>query len=245
MADKKEEFLEIFDSRIRREGAQELRNYLLRSDFFKAPASMRYHCAFEGGLCEHSVNTYKRLLKNVMAEYGEEWEKTVPHESVAVCGLLHDLCKIDFYKEDFRNVKENGEWVRKPCYAREEVLPYGHGEKSVYIAHSFIKLTREEAMAINCMWAVSISARKGAIIRSAKPIANILWLFFCMCPISRLLTLTKKGNIKNIIPFCFEKSAFICALIFLLKEKTLRSLLRTRARCLFSFYEGKILPNRE
>jgi len=149
MADKKEEFLEIFDSRIRREGAKELRNYLLRSDFFKAPASMRYHCAFEGGLCEHSVNTYKRLLKNVMAEYGEEWEKTVPHESVAVCGLLHDLCKIDFYKEDFRNVKENGEWVRKPCYAREEVLPYGHGEKSVYIAHSFIKLTREEAMAIN------------------------------------------------------------------------------------------------
>lgn len=37
MADKKEEFLEIFDSRIRREGAQELRNYLLRSDFSKRP----------------------------------------------------------------------------------------------------------------------------------------------------------------------------------------------------------------
>ncbi len=149
MEDKKEEFLKIYDEHIRREGAAELRNYLLKSDFFKAPASSRYHCAYEGGLCEHSVNTYKRLLKNVQNEYGADWEKTVSHETVAICGLLHDLCKIDFYKTDFRNVKENGEWVRKPYYAREEALPYGHGEKSVYIVHSFIRLTREEAMAIN------------------------------------------------------------------------------------------------
>ena len=145
----KEEFLEIFDTYIRRDGAKELRAYLLRSDFFTAPASTRYHCAYEGGLCEHSVNTYRRLLQNVRIEYGEKWEDVVPHETVAVCGLLHDLCKIDYYKQDFRNVKENGEWVRKPYFSREEVLPFGHGEKSVYIAGSFMRLTREEAMAIN------------------------------------------------------------------------------------------------
>lgn len=149
MTDFKTEFLEIFSRYIKRDGAEELKNYLLKSDFFSAPASIRYHCSYEGGLCEHSVNTYKRLLKNVQSEFGEEWEKTVSHESVAICGLLHDLCKIDFYKKDFRNAKENGEWVKKPCFTREEALPYGHGEKSVYIAHSFIKLTREEAMAIN------------------------------------------------------------------------------------------------
>lgn len=80
---------------------------------------------------------------------GEIWEERVPHESIAVCGLLHDLCKIDFYKQDFRNVKENGEWVRRPYYAREELFPFGHGEKSVYIISSFMRLTREEAMAIN------------------------------------------------------------------------------------------------
>lgn len=80
-------------------------------------------------------------------EYGEIWEERVPHESIAVCGLLHDLCKIDFYKQDFRNVKENGEWVRRPYYAREELFPFGHGEKSVYIISSFMRLTREEAMA--------------------------------------------------------------------------------------------------
>ncbi len=144
-----ETFLQIFDEQIRREGAAELRAYLLRSDFFRAPASTRYHCAYEGGLCEHSVNTYRRLLKNVQNEYGAEWEQKFSHETVAICGLLHDLCKIDFYKQDFRNVKENGEWVKKPYFAREELLPYGHGEKSVYIINGFLRLTREEAVAIN------------------------------------------------------------------------------------------------
>ena len=144
-----EEFLRIFDQYITREGADELRRYLLKSDFFTAPASSRYHCAYEGGLCEHSINVYKRLKKIMIGEYGNDWEKIIPHESVAICGLLHDLCKIDFYKLDFRNVKENGEWVKKPWYTREELMPFGHGEKSVYIANSFIKLKREEAMAIN------------------------------------------------------------------------------------------------
>lgn len=146
---KKDEFLKIYDAYIRREGAKELRNYLLRSDFFTAPASTRYHCAYEGGLCEHSVNTYLRLLQNVQIEYGEKWESSVSHETVAICGLLHDLCKIDYYKQDFRNAKENGEWVRKPYFTRDEVLPFGHGEKSVYIVSSFMHLSREEAMAIN------------------------------------------------------------------------------------------------
>ena len=149
MADCQAEFLQIFDSVIHRDGASNLRDYLIRSDFFRAPASIRYHCAFAGGLCEHSINVYKRLLENVRREYGENWEKAVSHETVAICGLLHDLCKIDFYKQDFRNVKENGEWVRKPCFVREEVLPYGHGEKSVYIISGFMRLSREEAMAIN------------------------------------------------------------------------------------------------
>ena len=146
---RKEDFLSIFDMAIQREGADKLRNYLISSDFFTAPASSRFHNACEGGLCAHSVNTYKRLLNNVQNEYGDKWEEYFSHETIAICGLLHDLCKIDFYKVDYRNVKENGEWVKKPYYAKEEVLPYGHGEKSVYILCGFIKLTREEAMAIN------------------------------------------------------------------------------------------------
>ncbi len=145
----KEQFLEIFDNNIKRQGAEKLREYLLGSDFFTAPASGRYHCAYEGGLCEHSVNVYKRLLDIVKKEYGDKWEDVVSHETVAICALLHDVCKIDFYKVEMRNVKEDGVWVQKPYYAREEGLPYGHGEKSSYIINGFIRLSREEAVAIN------------------------------------------------------------------------------------------------
>ncbi len=145
----KELFLSIFDKFIKREGADKLREFLLSSDFFNAPASSRYHCAYEGGLCEHSINTYNRLLKNIRDNYGDEYDKNFSDESIAICSLLHDVCKIDFYKVDYRNVKENGEWIKKPYYAKDEGLPYGHGEKSVYILSGFMRLTREEAMAIN------------------------------------------------------------------------------------------------
>ncbi len=145
----KELFLEIYDKFVTRAGAEELKKYLLSSDFFTAPASSRFHSAFEGGLCDHSVRTYYRLLNNVKLEYGENFNSVISNESIAITALLHDLCKIDFYKIDYRNVKENGEWVKKPYYTKEELMPYGHGEKSVYIINGFIKLTREEAMAIN------------------------------------------------------------------------------------------------
>lgn len=149
MIHSKEDFLEIFDKYINREGFANLRAYLLQSDFFTAPASTRYHSAFQGGLCDHSVNVYKRLLFDVQNEFGEEWEKYVSHESVAIVSLLHDLCKIDYYKTEFRNVKENGAWTQKEVFVKSESLPYGHGEKSVYIINGFIRLTREEALAIN------------------------------------------------------------------------------------------------
>ena len=63
--------------------------------------------------------------------------------------FLHDVCKVGYYKQEMRNVKEDGVWVQKPYYAVDDKLPYGHGEKSVYIICGFMKLTREEAMAIN------------------------------------------------------------------------------------------------
>ena len=144
----KEEFLNIFDN-IKRDGAEKLKKYLLASDFFTAPASTKFHCAYEGGLVEHSVKVYNRLVNNLKAEYGDNWQNVVSLESATICSLLHDLCKIDFYKVDYRNVKENNEWVKKPYYTKDELLPYGHGEKSVYIVSGFIKLTREEAIAIN------------------------------------------------------------------------------------------------
>lgn len=146
----KNEFIELFNDNIKREGADKLLEYLKnQSDFFTAPASGKRHCAFEGGLACHSINVYKRLLKNIISEYGEDYEKVISNESIAIMGLLHDVCKVNSYITDYRNQKIDGVWVQVPYFAHNNILPYGHGEKSVYILSGFMKLTREESMAIN------------------------------------------------------------------------------------------------
>lgn len=146
----KEEFIEVFENNITRDGNKELLKWLLSSDFFTAPASTKFHSAYEGGLAEHSLKVYNRFLKMIISEYGDNYTNVISNESIAIIGLLHDVCKVNCYKVDYRNVKdENGNWTKQPYYTFDEELPYGHGEKSVYIISSFIKLTREEAIAIN------------------------------------------------------------------------------------------------
>lgn len=77
--------------------------------------------------------------------YGMEYT----NESIALTALLHDVCKMNFYSVDYRNAKnEQGVWEKVPYYTINDQLPYGHGEKSVYIVSGFMRLTREEAFAI-------------------------------------------------------------------------------------------------
>ena len=145
-----ERFIQIFNDKIKREGADKLLEYLQKSDFFTAPASTRYHGAYEGGLVEHSLNVYDCLVDilnrpRMKEVYGVEYSD----ESIAIASLLHDVCKVNFYKTSFRNAKdENGKWISVPYYTIEDDLPYGHGEKSVYIVSGFMRLTRDEAFAI-------------------------------------------------------------------------------------------------
>lgn len=145
----KEEFIKIYKENIKRDGADKLLDYLCQSDFFTAPASGRRHSNFEGGLAHHSINVYNRLKKNVILEYGENYTERVSDESIAIMALLHDLCKVNTYVTDYRNQKVDGQWVQVPYFAYNNSLPYGHGEKSVYIISGYMRLTREEAMAIN------------------------------------------------------------------------------------------------
>lgn len=145
----KESFEKLFKDNIKREGAEDFLNWLVSTDFFTAPASAKFHSAFEGGLCAHSINAYNRFLNLVKNEYGENYKNVISDESIAIIGLLHDICKVDTYVLDYKNVKVDGQWVQKPFYVYKDTLPYGHGEKSVYIINGFIRLTREEAMAIN------------------------------------------------------------------------------------------------
>lgn len=147
----KKEFIEVFQDKIKREGADKLLEYLesSASDFFEAPASTRFHGSYEGGLCEHSLNVYHCLNDYIKRErVSELYGLQVTDESAAIVSLLHDLCKIKCYKKGTRNVKQNGAWVQVPMYEYDEEFPYGHGEKSVYIASGFMRLTREEAIAI-------------------------------------------------------------------------------------------------
>jgi hypothetical protein len=141
------QFREIY-AQIKRDGAAELLKYLETTDFFRAPASTKFHGNTAGGLCEHCVRVHARFLKMCEAEYGAEYVQKNA-ESLAVIALLHDLCKVNCYHVEQRNQKVNGEWVQKPFYAFDDPLPYGHGEKSVYVIGGFMRLTREEAMCIN------------------------------------------------------------------------------------------------
>lgn len=150
--DLKERFIELYKKCIQREGADKLLEYLLSksSDFFTAPASTRFHGAYEGGLVEHSLNVFDCLQDYLERDRVKNtYNLNYDAESVAIVALLHDICKINCYKAGTRNVKdENGVWQSVPTYEYDDRLPYGHGEKSVYIITGFMKLTREEAFAI-------------------------------------------------------------------------------------------------
>lgn len=141
--DSKQLFIDNYQSNITRKGGDKLLEWLESTDFFKAPASTKFHAAYEGGLVEHSNNVYSVLMtKHFSAETDDK-------ESFAICSLLHDICKAGFYEISYRNAKNAaGEWERVPYYTIDDRFPYGHGEKSVYLIERFMRLKTEEAVAI-------------------------------------------------------------------------------------------------
>lgn len=149
---RKEEFIKIYTENIGREGSDKLLEYLLssQSDFFTAPASTRFHGSYEGGLLEHSINVYYCLKDYLERQRVKEvYNLDYSDESIAIVSLLHDLCKVNCYVKGTRNVKDKaGVWQQVPTYEYSDDMPYGHGEKSVYIVSGFMRLSREEAFAI-------------------------------------------------------------------------------------------------
>lgn len=143
----KEEFICICKEKIKREGISDLLEWIQKSDFFIAPASSKFHGSHAGGLAEHSLNVY-RCLKTLVERYPH---LNINDETIAICGLFHDLCKANFYKTGTRNVKDEktGQWHKKEIYEIDEKFPIGHGEKSCIILQWFLKkLTTDELLAI-------------------------------------------------------------------------------------------------
>ena len=138
----KERFRELFLSQVTRPGAGMLMDWLETTDFFEAPASTKHHGAYPGGLVNHSLMVYDYLLINPHAAgYGMETR--------AVCALLHDVCKANYYVKDGTR------------YSVKDSLPMGHGEKSVYLVMKHMDLTDEEALAIRWHMGAYDDAFKG------------------------------------------------------------------------------------
>ena len=169
---KREEFIAVYQENIKRRAADRLLEWLDSdaSDFFTAPSSTRFHGAYEGGLVEHSLNVYE-CLKDYLSRprtkdlYGMDYTP----ETIAVTALLHDICKVGFHAVDYRNAKnDQGVWEKVPYYTVRDTLPYGHGEKSVYMIQSFMRLTRDEAFAIRYHMGFSGNEDKNSVGRALE-----------------------------------------------------------------------------
>lgn len=177
----KDTFLNLYDTSIKREGAADMRQWLIESDFFDAPCSTRFHLSEPGGLARHSIHVYQRLSSLIKADvklrHMEEIKNNQPFdigytvgvESVCLVSLLHDVCKVNFYVPEEKNIKtydpdmlaalpessikfdasgKKYAWTTVTGYKVEDQYPFGHGEKSVDIIRDFMTLSSEEKMAI-------------------------------------------------------------------------------------------------
>lgn len=167
----KERFVELC-SGINRNGINGLLAWLETTDFYRAPASTRYHLSCEGGLLKHSLHVYDEA-KRLLSVYPEI---EVSEDSVRIATLFHDICKVDFYGVEKRNRKnEFGRWESYDAYTVQERLKFGaHGAKSVILVQRFIRLTDEEAVAIlHHMSAFDAEAKNVGAAFEAYPFA---WL---------------------------------------------------------------------
>lgn len=141
----KERFIDILNTYCKdRFDVNEFVNYLTtETDFFEAPASTKFHLSERGGLLQHSLHVYD-TLSNLCELYYDTCDKS----SIAICGLLHDICKTNFYKTEMKNVKTAFGWTSQPAYVIDDKFPVGHGEKSVIMLQRHIDLTNDEILAI-------------------------------------------------------------------------------------------------
>lgn len=155
-------------SEVKRDGIDNLMNFIRKSDFYTAPASTRFHLSEEGGLLKHSLHVYECLNAKLSAPMWKDILKNVSRESVLLVSLLHDLCKTYYYTADFKNqktydpekvsnanpsaVKHDAKgdfiWETVPAYTVDNKYPLGHGSKSVVFILQYIKLSMEEITAI-------------------------------------------------------------------------------------------------
>lgn len=158
----KNTFCQILSSIERKEvNIKGLIEKLESSGFFTAPASTKYHDSIDGGLCDHSLNVYYNLRSLVKNKHLED---IIDNDSIIICGLLHDMSKMNIYEKYFKNVKKyseygtkhdnggNFDWEVEESYkvvdAEDRFLYGNHEETSEYMIRHYIPLKLEESVAI-------------------------------------------------------------------------------------------------
>lgn len=166
--DPRADFLAVYNRYVnRRDGAVAMLKWLEReTDFFTAPASSKNHLAQPGGLVVHSVNVYNRLLeitaRDVFGGMDGALLAEEVRETVAILGLLHDVCKVGVYHQtDIFKAAVEGKLDTMAPYEFRDTFPLGHGEKSLFLITRHMALTEEEALAIRWHMGAYDDAVKG------------------------------------------------------------------------------------
>ena len=148
----KERFIEILRS-TGRFGIDNVVEQLERLGFFDAPASTVFHLNVLGGLVRHSLNVYDEAIAvaEVQIKLRPDQSGKLPHDSIAIAALLHDVCKAEIYKRAIKSRKNSdGRWEYYDGYDVDySSLPMGHGEKSVIrLLQWGLEMTDDEMLAI-------------------------------------------------------------------------------------------------
>lgn len=193
----KEKYIAYCRQYIHRKGIDELLDYLEhKTDFFTAPSSTKFHLNCPGGLCQHSINVFEtalRINEHVLRPKQEAGECIFPtalsEESIAIAALFHDVCKCGLYKQVEKWKKdEQNRWVSYTGYEVNDEFPFGHGEKSCYIVNFYLKLHKEELLAIRWhmgMYDVSENASSGR------------YTFYAACDYSPLVLLLQMADMGS------------------------------------------------
>lgn len=178
MQENKEKIIELLKS-TKRDGIDDLINWMEKSGYFESPASSKYHFSIEGGLAQHSLTVYEILLK-----LNDCFNIGFSKEIMIITGLLHDVCKIGIYKwyekEELINPSDrhdNSKRIYKG-YIRNDTFPIGHGEKSIILVQKYIKLTDKEIAMIRwhmSMYDPAFSMNQKDIYREFP---EVMWLYF-------------------------------------------------------------------
>lgn len=156
---------------------QDIAEKLTESGFFAAPASTKYHGAYEGGLFDHSYNVVKTLVlltnKNALL-----WGRP---ESPYIVGMFHDICKQDqyrhppgdtFYSAGVKfSTPDESRWEYEP-----DTLLKGHGDKSIMLLSQYLQLTMEEILCIRYHMGAFVDQKEwNDYTRAIHECPNVLW----------------------------------------------------------------------